>query len=57
MGCPLYMYFVINVQEQGRRYEAIASVTVGTISDFLTVFLTKDFSEKSSPQFEEISHF
>ena len=33
MGCPLYMYFVINVQEQGRRYEAIASVTVGTISE------------------------
>ena len=33
MGCPLYMYFVINVQEQGRRYEAIASVTVGMVSD------------------------
>jgi len=46
MGCPLYMYFVINVQEQGRRYEAIASVTVGTISEseILTIFLTKDFT-------------
>jgi len=33
MGCPLYMYFVINVQEQGGRYEAISSITVGMISD------------------------
>ena len=33
MGCPLYMYFVINVQEQGGRYAAISSITVGMISD------------------------
>ena len=31
MGCPLYMYYVINVQEQGSRYPSIASVTLGTV--------------------------
>ena len=47
MGCPLYMYFVINVQEQGSRYETISSITVGMISDFQWVraqlYASQDF--------------